>query len=418
MNTSRDLQVSRRRVLKSWAAAGAASLAAPACLAAPKTEPPLEKPAATPSAVVEALPNGSEVHQVTTEPMEQSNIYCEVPYCSRDSRYFVYLRHNPNLSTNRSQLMVVEVGTWKQHQLDACQSISGLAISPDGILYYLKPDGDWLDLIRADLGQGKPERIYRRKKGPWVTSLGTITSDGRHYAGGVRVGDDWQMFGIMLLDLRTGKETIIDRDSYICNSHPQFEPGQGKQLMIQHNRGCKFTPEGKMERLVGPEGATLYVLSVPDGKRTELGVGKPYTTSCTGHEAWAGTTGEMILTVAASGDFAPEKGCLLGIRPGGKYRVVAKGGRYNHVGASRCGRFFSVDDCQGTYGVVIGSMASGKTAVICQSRTRPTRSQSSHVHPYLTPDLKWVIFNSTRTGTPHVYAASVPPAIIEELGRS
>ncbi len=57
----------------------------------------------------------------------------------------------------------------------------------------------------------------------------------------------------------------------------------------------------------------------------------------------------------------------------------------------------------------------GRSAVVCASKTSPTSNQSTHVHPYLTPDLKWVIFNSNRSGWPHVYAARVPEEIVTGL---
>ena len=122
-----------------------------------------------------------------------------------------------------------------------------------------------------------------------------------------------------------------------------------------------------------------------------------------------------MLSVSAHGDFAPEKGNLLGVRAGQPARVVAKGYRFNHVGVSRCGRFFCGDDWQGDYKLVIGSVTSGKTAVVCDSKTRPDRSQNTHPHGYLTPDLRWVIFNSNRGGFAHVHAASVPEEMIKDL---
>ena len=365
---------------------------------------------------VERQPTGAEIWQVTTDEFSQSNIYCEVPYCSRDSRYFVYQRTNPKLSRNRTEFMVVELGTWKQHLLDTSIGLGGSAISHDGLFYYLKQaDQGELDLVRADLADGSTQRIYRLKDDVRVRSLGTVTTDRRYYAGGTKVDPGWTMFDVLLVDLDEGTQKILDRDPFILNPHPQFEPGLGRQLMIQHNRGGKFSSEGKLERLVGPEGATLYLLSVPHGKRTELQVGKPYTTACTGHEAWIGDTEEMLLSVSARDDFAPEKGNLLGVRGAEPARVVAKGYRFNHVGVSRCGRLFSADDWQGTYKIVIGSIQTGKTAVVCESKTSPTRGQNTHPHAYLTPDLKWVIFNSNRSGFPHVYAAGVPEGLVDDL---
>jgi hypothetical protein len=37
---------------------------------------------------------------------------------------------------NRTELMLVEIGTWKQHLLDVAAGISGSAISHDGVFYY------------------------------------------------------------------------------------------------------------------------------------------------------------------------------------------------------------------------------------------------------------------------------------------
>jgi len=365
---------------------------------------------------VEQQSTGAEIWQVTTEEMSQSNIYCEVPYCSRDSRYFVYARKNPKLKVNRTEFMAVELGTWKQQRLDTARSLSGCAISPDGLFYYVKQaDDGGAVLMRADLAGGTTAEIHRFHGALSIRSLAAVTADRRYYAGGTMTEPGWKMFDIALVDLEKGGQSILDRDPYILNPHPQFEPGKGRTLMIQHNRGGKYSAEGKLERLVGPEGATLYVLSVPEGKRTKLQVGKPFTTPCTGHEAWIGDTEEMLLSVSASGDFAPEKGNLLGVRAGQPARVVGRGYRFNHVGVSRCGRLYCCDDWQQPFRIVIGSTKTGKAAVVCESKTQPSRSQSTHPHAYLTPDLQWIVFNSNRSGAAHVYAARVPEGMTREL---
>ncbi|NOX53155.1 MAG: hypothetical protein GXP27_01695 [Planctomycetes bacterium] len=366
--------------------------------------------------LVERQDNGAEIWQVTSERLDQSNIYCEVPYCSRDSRYFVYGRRAPKETVNRMEFVVVELGTWKQERLDTTISISGCAVTPDGTFYYLKKvGGGEVAIMRADLGLGQPREVYRLPPGFPVRSLGTVTSSHRWYAAGTKTQPGWKRFDILLVDLKAGRHAIADSDPYILNPHPQFDPADEGTLMVQHNRGGRYTTDGKLERLVGPEGATLYLLSIPDGKRTELPVGKPHTTPCTGHEAWIGRTGEILLTVSASGDYRPEKGNLLGVRAGGQVRVVARGHRFNHVGVSRCGRLFSADDWQPPFRIVIGSTRTGRTAVACESKTKPSRSQSTHPHPYLTPNLKWVIFNSNRSGWPHIHAARLPDGMVESL---
>lgn len=401
-----DVQTVNRRNVLGRMVAGAVGMAGLAGAGADG------RPAAGRGLRVEQRPDGAEIWQVTTQQLSQSNIYCEVPYCSADGRFFVYQRQDPTLAGNRTEWMAVELGTWRQERLDVGAGMSGCAISPDGMFYYLKrADRGRLLLMRAELPNGTPEPAHRFEETHRPRSLGTVSCDGRYYAAGCRMDPQWTMFGVLLVDLKQGTQHIIDRDPFILNPHPQFEPGQGRQLLIQHNRGGKYTPDGKLQRLVGPEGATLYLLSVPGGKRTTLQVGTPYTTACTGHEAWIGNTREVLLSVSARDQFAPEKGNLLGVRASRAARVVAKGYRFNHVGVSRCGRFFCCDDWQAGYRVVVGSTTTGKAAAICESKTSPGRAQNTHPHAYLTPDLKWVIFNSNRSGFPHVYAASVPEGV-------
>lgn len=408
-NTHREEKITRRAACRRMLTAGAAA-SVPAAVG-------LAGGAGDRGAIhVECQSTGADIWQVTTEEFSQSNIYCEIPYCSADSRYFVYSRSNPKLEGNRTELMVVELGTWRKHRLDTALGIRGCAISHDGIFYYLKrADDEQVDLMRADLASGAIKPVYRLHDDVQIRSLGTVSADGRYYAGGTKVDPGWTMFDILLVDLRQGNQKILDRDPFILNPHPQFEPGAGRQLMIQHNRGGRYSANGQRQRLVGPEGATLYLLSVPEGQRTPLQVGTPYTTPCTGHEAWIGNTQEILLSVSAREAFAAQHGNLLGVRAGQPARVVAKGYRFNHIGVSRCGRLFSGDDWQGNYPLVIGSTRTGRTAVVCESKTSPGRAQNTHPHPYLTPDLKWLIFNSNRAGFPHVYAARVPPSMVQRL---
>ena len=62
-------------------------------------------------------------------------------------------------------------------------------------------------------------------------------------------------------------------------------------------------------------------------------------------------------------------------------------------------------------------MRSAWTASVGFSRcvARSTRSQNSHPHAYLTPDLQWVVFNSNRSGAAHVYAARLPEGMTGKL---
>lgn len=144
----------------------------------------------------------------------------------------------------------------------------------------------------------------------------------------------------------------------------------------------------------------------------------------TGAEIWQVTTeefdqaniyGEMVLSVRAQGTFEAAQGNLLVVRAGQPARVIARGYDFNHCGASRCGRIVWADDWKPPYRIVVAAVRTGRATVICESKTNATNFQNSHAHPYVTPDLKWVIFNSTRTGSPHIHAARIPEKTMEPL---
>ena len=56
-----------------------------------------------------------------------------------------------------------------------------------------------------------------------------------------------------------------------------------------------------------------------------------------------------------------------------------------------------------------------RARVLREAGTRPGSPQYTHPRPYFTPDRRWVILNSDRTGIAHVCAARVPEGLLEEL---
>jgi len=58
---------------------------------------------------VEEQDTGSTIYQITDDSLRKSDIYCETPYCSPDSRHFVFQQVNPKYETNPCELLI-EVG--------------------------------------------------------------------------------------------------------------------------------------------------------------------------------------------------------------------------------------------------------------------------------------------------------------------
>ena len=359
--------------------------------------------------------NGVTVYQVTETPGIKSNIYCEIAWCSPDSSTFVYQKQNPEEAPNSTEFILCEFGTWEEKSLGKGGGAQrGPSITQKGTFFYRREAGDVQEFLRADFATGETEVLYEFPGGFQTLGRISVSEDERYCAYGVVFSYAPQRFGVELLDLKTGTRELIVEDPFICNPHTQFEPGEGKQIMVQHNRGCRFLPDGTRVLLVGPEGATEFLVDISDGKITRLQIGPPFTPRTTGHEAWIGNTKEFLVSVSPVGSCSPENGNLLGVRAGAPARTVSSGYRFGHVGTSRCGRYFACDDGR-TGEVIIGSIRTGKNALVCRSESSFGSEQHTHPHPYLSPDLKWVVFNSDHPGDPQIHAASIPPEMIEGL---
>ncbi len=382
---------------------------------------------------------GSQIVQLTTEPVVHDNIYCEVPYTDPTSRYVMYLRtaeEGGPSEVGRADLELMRL----DFVCDRVPGAAGIAVSfdqrflyclrnwrdarhsersdesPQVILRYAQDDNkNSFELTRVDIATLAQQATRFENLPSELHSLGAIAPDGRRYYASARLGP--HRYGILRFDLETGTFDVIhERGDDLCNAHTQIEPGKGRDLLIQHNRGAEVDDEGNVKRLVGEEGATLYLIDTDGGNLRTLPVGKPYTAPCQGHQSWIGDTGEIVLTVTAqSPEQAAEEGNLLVLRPGDEAaRVAARGYYYCHPNASKDGRFF-VSDTQPEALIVVGSLTTGQTRVLCASGASFGGPQHTHPHPYLTPDCNWVIFNSDRSGAPHVHAARLPEGLREEL---
>ena len=365
----------------------------------------------------EWLAEGVRLLQVTSRPGIHMNLYCEVPYMDPAGRRLIYTRQEQGGAP--TEIWCADLEDLSATRICSDSSVTGAAVSPDQRHFYFLsgPGGDALRLVRLDL-ETLEQKTYEFRGAPMPQTLGSVTPDGRYYVYGMHLPTDAGRFGIQRLDLTTGAAEMIHRGTEICNSHPQIEPRHGRDCLIQHNRGCEFDERGRITRLVGEEGATIYLINLEGGDVRPLPVGKPFTKPLQGHQCWLGRTGEVLLTVGGGPrEESAKAGNLLRVRPGAeRAEVVASGHYFCHVNASRCGRHF-VCDTYPDAKILIGSIRTGRTRLLCESGASFGSKGYTHPHPYLSPDCKWVIFNSDRTGTPHVFAARVPDGWLDELAR-
>lgn len=376
--------------------------------------------------------SGAEIVQLTSAPAIHENIYGEVPYSDPSSRYIIYTCAAPTEHagghTPHARLEVWRADLRTKRITPVCDNatgIRGVAVSPDQRYFYCQreyAEGEF-EILRTEIATLQ-QKSYRIEGLPEVRSLGSMAPDNTTYVSALRL--DKQLFGILKADLEAGSYAVIHEGTEICNAHPQIEPGAGNDILIQHNRGCEFDEQGNIIRSVGDIGATLYLIDSDGGNYRELPVGEPYTWFCQGHQCWTSRTGDILLTISMprlvgkGSEIAGRlevisKGNLLRLRPGdAEAEVVARGYYYWHPSVSADARFFVADTIP-SGALVVGSLQTGRVRELCLSGASLGGPQYTHPHPYFTPDRKWVIYNSDCTGIPHVYAASVPDGLLEDL---
>ena len=377
--------------------------------------------------IVERHSNGVVVRQITHDSQEKNNIYCERSYCAPDSRFFVFQRRLPRKcrweNKFQAEFIACAFATGKTWKIG--EGISYPEVSPQGGFFYTRDShGTTRELVRADLLTAKVNSIPVSGGVRPLTGM-AVSPDERYLAYGVALSYRPQMFGIELVDLKMRTRRMLYRDPFIFNPHLQFEPARGRYLLVQHNREYRFLPNDRSYLPVGAVGATLFLLSMPDGKKTCLPVGLPYTTKITGHEDWIGNSGQILLTVNGPWNDGIRRGNLLAVGAAQPTRVVTPGGHYAHVNTSVCGRFFCCDRFRQrpnlkSGAIVIGSIKTGKTAVLCRfpvpaPRVLSRYGQSSDAHPYLSPNCRWVVYNDCRSGKPQICIVNVPGQLLTGL---
>ena len=347
--------------------------------------------------------SGATVVQLTSRAVTSSNVHMEQRFASADGNRIVIQRfpfgRPPEVWVcDLSRRLMLRIGEGKA--LSASHSRNAV--------YYvvLGDDESKARLTRLDLTDLSTRVAFRfdRNQAP---RKGAVSPDERWFVDGpFPVGDD--VYRLTRIDLRNGKADTLCEIRDMWNPHLQIDPGNPRRLLVQINRSGELAGSAA--------GATLALVDVATGDVKPLPVGRPNTPLLSGHETWAGRSGRVIFTIAPSGPKSPltDRG-VYAISPGDdEARPIALGQPFNHLAVSDDGRFFIVDHHR-TQEIFVGSIASGRFGKLCESRTRQGRPQTSHAHPYLTPDNRHVIFNSNVTGIAQVYAARIPDDFLQEI---
>jgi hypothetical protein len=358
---------------------------------------------------------GGNVRMLTSAPALTTNIYCEQPYCSADGNRLALLRYYRLGPGSTAELLLYEISSYRLSLLE--RDVVGVANAAwSGVLFVSVAKGKTKRLVRFDLNTLEREELFSLSKFP-PGGISTVSADSRYGLGGARAKGD--NLGIYRLDLRNGKWKIVHQSPDIWNPHLQFRLHTGSRILIQENRGGRVDKTGNWIQVFDPKrGVGLYSIAADGSDRKDFPVGPPHTPRTTGHECWIENTDRVLVTVADFHNDGKNRGTLLECsHDWPKPRVVSTAEhRWNHISASKCGRYFVTDTYQvPSKPIIVGSIRTGKWRVLCEGQTTGGGGQYTHLHPYMTSDNKWVVFVSDRTGLAQVYIAQVPDGFLESL---
>jgi len=384
--------LSRRQFMQSVGAVMASVTMASHSIAAGK-EGWLMKP-------VEVDPDsGAEIFQLTHGEQPTDDIYGEQPYGSRKGDR-IAVRHFAQ-GKLPGGLSILDLTDGKLHPV-----LTGKVRFPafhawGAYLYYQQEVDGTLVLKRCHYETLAKEDVVELPQQEGRFSYGTVAPDLRYYAASVHPEKGGSK--VMAVDIETGKHrTLAQRPEYHFK-HEQFSMDGTNRVLIQANK----LPDVKEVHL-----GALHV----DREGIEwFPADRPHTPRPTGHEAWVGPTGRILFSTGVDKD---SKGNIwtAGLKDASAELVSKTPTRFGHVSVSRCGRFW-IGDATREEGIPIhiGRLGSGTHTRLVFSRTKQSRKQWTHTHPYLTSDNRWLIFNSTRSGRPQVHGARIKEGFLDSL---
>jgi hypothetical protein len=368
--------------------------------------------------------SGAVIEQLTSEPVTSTNIYPEQRYASGDGS---------RIAISRAPFgRPAEVWVCDMNNLRLCRVGEGIALGGNpwrNAIYYVTVCQDKTLLMKLDL-LALTTQLMAEFSGTAPRS-GAVSPDERWFVGGPFLEDEPQrLWRLDRVDLSSGQTQPLCTVQDMFNPHLQFNPADTRQAIVQINRGGTYNLTRNKVQLSGKLGATLSLLDVQTGQVTALPIGRPHTPAISGHECWVGHSGQLIFTAGhydvSTSAFVtlrptpPEHAhlppaAIYALKPGDEQaRVVAGDLLYNHLAASDDGRFFIADD-HASGDIHIGSLATGRHLRVCSTHARQGACQHSHVHAYLTPDNRYVVFNSTQTGSAQVMAARLPEGFLDRV---
>jgi len=401
---------------------------------------------ARPDLVRPLSPEGTMVHQLTTETEVPScHIYMEAQIFSPDSERFVLHRsanaHRPQRGDPEHRYMVCDLENGGE-LIPITEEINaiGPSVSPDGEWFYYFVDrtevgGGSLTLKRVHLDGTERQTILvvdapipgTNLRPSFVAARSGISSDGKRvaFSGFLRDGEREDLpWGLMVFDVEEASVRVVLYGNDWCDMHPQYcrAPESSHDILVQHNHGWFYAPDGRYCRSAGGTGADVHVIRDDGTDLRDMPFGRDGNEFCQGHQCWLGRTAWGLSTThlldrreeqLILGQSAPCAGHI-GLRTPGAVRNdmtrAFEGPHFYHFQPDAEGRRIIMDyhDAQGRQGIYVADVpedppsgALGDYRYVVNPRS--SWKSEAHPHAFLSPDGSMGFFNSDEGGILQAY---------------
>lgn len=329
---------------------------------------------------------GVNITQLSSFPTVNMKFYFHVNAFTPDSKSVVFYSYRTAQRDAQIDVFKVDVDGMNLIQLTDTPGMSGSVLSNDGQwLYYLVAG----ELRRVSLATYDEEVVNRIDGIGAGGGLGCLTLDDQQYFAEV-VLENGNMGIVRFRTDGSLAKLIYERDRL---SHVQCEPSEGNVVAFQHE------PD-ELQRnisLIDADGGNLRTLDIQHGN---------------GHWMWVGSTKEIMSNLSGA-----RQGIVVMKEGDAEEELIADGEHFWHGSSSLDGEWMVSDTNWPDHGIQLIHRRTKKYKTLCYSNSSSGHSQWTHPHPSFSPDGNYVVYNSDVGGIPHVYIATIPQELKDELSQ-
>ena len=352
---------------------------------------------------------GVRLWQLGDDPLFTNHFYTDNPSFSADGKQFIFMGGEDYFQ--QCDIFLCDIPSQSVTCISPKKGIRAAVFSPvrPEVYFTIVKDGAFT-LYRRPLHSKETSEVSRVEGIAKQYVLGAIDPAGGKYSTGLTRPDS--VSAVIEIDLATGKiETIVAMPD-VYNPHMNYS-ANGRWLSIQFNHAHRLVND-RFVRNTDPPGLK-NLLRAWDRQKHELvdfPFGKAEKEDIQGHQCWAGN--EMLIAAVFRKDKGKGPGSLWAAKPGDPAaRLVSDAFDFRHPSATLDGKTIACDEWVGK-DIYMVDAATNHHELLCHSRSfdwdkeRNATSVSTqvwHPHPTISPDGRYVLFNSNRTGTPHACVA-------------